>query len=228
MKEVLEITFCGWTATPRLPFVLSGNAVCMKVPSYSIALGIIGCCMGRLVTADEVNMAIYYEYDSESEDIETRQRLEFDGVQIKPNSKGSDAHKREFHSNPKLVLWIDRLDWEEYFRSPKGTPALGRSQDLLWIDSVRRVNLTPVDTGKVSGCMLPFNPEVLISGQLVQLAESFRELDTLGAGRVAINSQIYIAVPFDTPGRVTIPDLYLTEDEQCIYWHQFALQHELE
>ncbi len=41
MDKLLEIQFSGWTATPRLPFVLSGNAVCMHTPSYSLVLGII-------------------------------------------------------------------------------------------------------------------------------------------------------------------------------------------
>lgn len=221
MKEVLEITFRGWTATPRLPFVLSGNAVCMKVPSYSILLGIIGCCLGRLVAAEEVNMAVYYEFESESQDIETRQRLEFDGVRVKPNAKGSDAYKREFHTNPKLVLWIDRLDWEKYFHKPQGTPALGRSQDLLWISGIRKVKLKPVDSGIISGCMIPFRSEISIAGQLVQLAESFRELESPGAGRQAVNSDVYVAVPHDAPGRVSIPGLYETEEEKCIYWHSW-------
>ena len=69
----------GWTATPRMPFVLSGNSVCMSVPSYSLLLGLIGCCLGRNVDCTEVKIGFRYSFDSVAKDLETRQRLEFDG-----------------------------------------------------------------------------------------------------------------------------------------------------
>lgn len=79
MDKVLEIQFSGWTATPRLPFVLSGNALCMPVPPYSTILGILGCCLGRFISSTEVKVGFRYLYDTVALDIETRRRLQFDG-----------------------------------------------------------------------------------------------------------------------------------------------------
>jgi len=59
MEDFLEVKLKGWTATPRLPFILSGNAICMPTPSYSMLLGMIGCCLGRIVEAREVNIGFY-------------------------------------------------------------------------------------------------------------------------------------------------------------------------
>ena len=133
MKTLLEVQFEGWTATPRMPFILSGNAICMATPSYSLLLGIVGCCLGRPVETGEVRLGFRYVFDDTAEDVETRQRLVNDSGKIKAHAKGTDAHTREFHVNPRLTVWLDRLDWEEFFRYPVGAPALGRSQDLLKI-----------------------------------------------------------------------------------------------
>ena len=183
MKTLLEVQFKGWTATPRTPFILSGNAICMATPSYSLLLGLVGCCLGRPVEPEEVRLGFRYGFDATAEDVETRQRLVYDGKNLKSHHKGTDAYKREFHVNPCLTLWLDRLDWEEFFRFPVGAPALGRSQDLLKVNqrSIRKVEVEPVPTAKINGCMLPFDGQVQTSGQLVQLAEAYKENATIGS-----------------------------------------------
>lgn len=221
---MLEVKFSGWTATPRMPFILSGNAVCMSVPSYSILLGIVGCCLGRQLIPQEVKIGFRYQFDSVAKDMETRQRLEFDGKKVKHHSKGTDAYLREFHVAPQLTLWLDRLDWEDYFCSPIGTPALGRSQDLLKIESVRQVDVLPTDSAIIAGCMLPFSMNINAGGQLVQLAEAFRESDKIGGGRIPSKTAMYIAIPPDNPSEISIPGLFVTQDDNPVsfYLHQFA------
>lgn len=222
--ELLEIKFEGWTATPRMPFVLSGNAVCMHAPAYSTLLGIIGCCLGRMVEASEVNIGYRYIYEANAEDLEIRQRLEFDGKKVKPHQKGSDAYTREFHINPQLTIWINRIDWENFFLSPIGSPALGRSQDLLKITSVRKIVVEPIKEGTISGCMIPFLPTLQTSGQLVQLAESFEENDT-GLGRTPTASKIFMVVPHDNKSQVSHRNLYqfLENDEVTqFYLHDWS------
>ena len=226
MDKVLEIQFSGWTATPRLPFVLSGNALCMPVPPYSTILGIIGCCLGRFVSPNEVMVGFQYLYDTVSLDIETRRRLQFDGKKIKNHDKGSDAYAREFHTNPHLTIWIDRLDWEDYFESPVGTPALGRSQDLLHIEKVCVKEVSSVSEADLKGCMIPFNSDYQIPGQLVQIAESYVEGEGIGSGRVPVNPMMFVAVHGDGRGvHVSIPNLYQTQEEHPVsfYMHTFKV-----
>jgi CRISPR-associated protein Cas5t len=223
MDSVLQIQFTGWTATPRMPFVLSGNALCLPVPTYSTLLGLVGCCLGRLVIADEVRIGFKYVFDSVANDLETRQRLEYDGKRVKAHTKGSDAYQREFHVLPKLTLWLNRTDWKNFFLNPVGTPSLGRSQDILKIESVKQVKVKPVDEAELSGCMLPFIPELKIGGQLVQLAEAFQENDEVGSGRRAIKTNIFIAVSGDNSSKVKMHGLYQTNEEyhQSFYLHKF-------
>ncbi|MBK9336384.1 MAG: hypothetical protein IPM98_07265 [Lewinellaceae bacterium] len=224
MKTLLEIRFRGWTATPRMPFVLSGNAICLPVPSYSLVLGLVGCCVGRPVEPEEVRLGFRYQIDTSAEDIETRHRLEFDGKRVKAHSKGTDAYPREFHVNPRLTVWLDRLDWEDFFRFPIGTPALGRSQDLLEIDrkSIRQVEVQPVTEASIGGCMLPFRPQLRMAGQLVQLAEAYRENDIVGSGRTATQSRIFLAVPADNEVPIVFDNLFRTAENESFYLHQWA------
>lgn len=208
--KLLEISFEGWTATPRMPFILSGNSLCMPTPSYSILLGILGCCLGRVITQDEVNIGFFYEYQSSEVDVETRQRLEFDGKKIKSHSKGSDAYSREFHVMPKLKVWVDRLDWLDNFLYPIGTPSLGRSQDILKIQKVKEVEGIPIQEAEISGCMIPFNPSLQIPGQLIQIAEAFSENDEIGSGRTATNSKMFVSIHYRSRCKIKINNLFET------------------
>lgn len=224
MNNILEIQFSGWTATPRMPFILSGNAICLPVPTYSLLLGMIGCCMGRLIEPQEVKLGFHYSFDAIATDLETRKRLEFDGKKIKKHQKGSDAYPREFHVNPCLTIWLDRLDWKRFFLNPIGTPSLGRSQDIMKITDVREVNVTSVsEVEKISGTMLPYSPNIQVAGQLVQLAEAYRENDEVGSGRIPTKTGIFIAIPQDSFNKVQMNNLFSTVEEvpKSFYLHSF-------
>jgi CRISPR-associated protein Cas5t len=223
MNNVLEVKFSGWTATPRMPFILSGNAVCMQVPSYSMLLGVIGCCLGRVVQSEEISLGYKYNFGATAMDMETRHRLEFDGRKVKPHTKGTDAYQREFHTMPKLTIWVNRPEWKVFFDNPVGTPSLGRSQDILTIDEVRVVAIEAVNSAKISGCMLPYNSTLKVGGQLLQIAEAFIENDEVGQGRTATKSNIFIAIPSDKESEVQIKNLYQTIEApiQSFYMHNF-------
>lgn len=223
MNNVLEIQFFGWTSTPRMPFILSGNAICLPVPTYSLLLGLIGCCLGRIVEAHEVSIGFHYSFDYSGIDLETRQRLEFDGKKIKPHAKGSDAYAREFHVLPNLTLWLNRVDWIEYFKYPIGTPSLGRSQDILKIESVKELLIEPTNQAILSGCLLPFENARNVGGQLIQLAEAYQESDVVGKGRKPLRTNIFIAISSDNEQKVTCSNLYRTLDQNSkyFYMHKF-------
>lgn len=223
MNKLLEIKFSGWTATPRLPFILSGNAICMHTPSYSLVLGIVGCCLGRNVLANEVNIGFRYSFDTIAYDLETRQRLEYDGKRVRTHAKGTDAYTREFHTSPQLTIWINRLDWKDYFENPIGTPSLGRSQDILKIENVSIIDVESVGKGSLGGSLLPFNSQLKAGGQLVQLAESYLENEEIGSGRTPSSSKVFISIPHDNDAEVISENLYKTMSEEPIvfYLHDF-------
>lgn len=224
MEKVLQIKCSGWTASPRMPFVLSGNSVCMHTPSYSTILGFLGCCLGRYVTADEVSIGFRYAFDSVAKDVETRHRLENKNKKIKPHRKGTDAYTREFHIMPKITIWINRLDWKGFILNPRGTPALGASQDIIKIESVEEISVEKIDKANVSGTMIPFEIGQKASGQLVQMAESFVESKDVGEGRIAMNSKTFMTIPIDGFAELETNNLFQlrnTEKTQ-FYLHKFG------
>lgn len=231
METFLEVQFEGWTSTPRMPFILSGNAICMAVPSYSLLLGLIGCCHGRLISPEEVRIGYKYSFDGTAEDIETRRRLVYDGKRIKPNTKGADAYRREFHVKPRLTLWLNRPDWLENFKYPKGAPSLGRSQDLLKIisGSVRLIEAEPVTSGKINGCLIPLQSQIKSAGQLVQIAEAYKENTEVGGGRTATASRIFLAIPWmdEKEEAETRPlefsNLFQTPEKRTFYLHDWQI-----
>ncbi|MGV3768270.1 MAG: hypothetical protein ACO1NW_19235 [Chitinophagaceae bacterium] len=224
MDKLLEIKFSGWTATPRLPFILSGNSVCMHTPSYSLVLGILGCCLGRNVLAEELKVGFKYNYDTISYDLETRLRLEYDGRKVRSHSKGTDAYRREFHTSPRLFVWTNRLDWKEYLDNPVGTPSLGRSQDILKIDCVSVTEVERVEKASLGGTLLPFKAGLKAGGQLVQLAESYLENEEVGSGRTPKSSKVFISIPHDNDAEVVFDNIYQTKSENPVsfYLHEFG------
>ncbi|MCU0326821.1 MAG: hypothetical protein MUF45_16525 [Spirosomaceae bacterium] len=150
-------------------------------------------------------------------------KLEFDGKKVKSHAKGSDAYQREFHVMPTLTIWLDRLDWESYFKNPVGTPSLGRSQDILTIGKIRQIEVQKVESAKISGCMIPFDPKIQVGGQLIQLAESYQENDEIGSGRTPIRTGVFMALHADNEQLLKIPHLFQTiEDEpKSFYLHKF-------
>lgn len=221
--ELLRLHFKGWTATPRMPFILSGNAICLPVPPYSLLLGIIGCCVGRLVDYRETKIGFRYSYDSNATDIETRQRLIFDykNQKIRGHDKGSDAYPREFHTNPELTVWLDRPDWKEIFLNPIGAPALGRSQDLLTITAVEITLVESVEEAEIIGTMIPFTTKLKVPGQLVQLAEAYSEQDGIGKGRVPVKSRIFLALRPEMPVKLQHRNLFKSESGETFYLHDW-------
>jgi CRISPR-associated protein Cas5t len=225
MQELLQIEFEGWTATPRMPMILSGNAICLNNPTYSTILGIIGCCMGRLVEGNELAVGFKYSFDNTGTDLETRHRLEFDGKKIKKNAKGTDAYTREFHLMPKLTIWINRLDWIGFFLNPVGTPCLGQSQDLLRITKVDIVDVAKVNSGKIGGTLIPFNLNTKLAGQLIQVADYYIENDVVGMGRRPNNTKMYLSLNADNFQNIENDNLYKiygAEEERCIYLNEFS------
>ncbi len=224
MNKVLEVEFEGWTSTPRMPYILSGNAVCLPVPTYSMLLGVIGCCLGRTVSSYEVKIGFRYSFETVGKDLEKRQRLEYDGKKVKSHAKGSDAYNREFHIQPKLTIWISRVDWLYHFENPVGTPCLGQSQDLLRINKVRILNTELVESTSIFGSLLPFENSSKIAGQLVQLSESFIENEHPGSGRTPTSSKVFIAIPHDNNQEVKFKNLFQEVDnpKTSFYLHTFS------
>lgn len=73
--------------------------------------------------------------------------------------------------------------------------------------------MIPISEGTLKGCMIPFDANQIIPGQLVQIAESYAEGENIGSGRIPVNPMMFVAIHGEGV-HVKCTNLYRTLDEQ--------------
>jgi CRISPR-associated Cas5-like protein len=165
--QALHLQIEAFTASYSYPFLKSGTQLTLPVPPFSGILGNISACTGRQVGPEETCVAFEFESTGRAIDLERTRRLKTDNNsgRLSENPERGIA-KREFHVRPKLDLYLTALGFEKSFYHPASAPCLGRSQDLGWINFVRRIELTPVDAGHTGPTVVRF-PNAQVGGLIL-------------------------------------------------------------
>jgi CRISPR-associated protein Cas5t len=155
--EALHVQLEGLSASYSYPFLRSGTQLSLPIPPFSSILGNLSACSGRQVGPNETLIGVEFESNGRAIDLERTRRLQTDKKygRLSENPERGIA-KREFHVRPRLDLYLTELAFEKSFYEPAGTPCLGRSQDLAWINFIRRVELTPAEKGKLGPTLVRF------------------------------------------------------------------------
>lgn len=155
MYSSIRIRISALTASFRVPAFVS-HQLTLPVPPLSTIFGLLSASVGRWVYPKEVRWIAYsFEYESKATDLEAiinvqRKKTE-DNVTFGPRN----VIQREFLTMPNLTLYLPPI-WEEYFRCPRYTLLLGRTQDVACVEGIERTALENVDAGKVKGVLLPY------------------------------------------------------------------------
>ncbi len=199
MDKLIHATIRGFTATFRIPLIVSGKSLCAPVPSYSTLLGFIGCCAGREVYPDEVRIGFEYRFGENGSgagtgvDMETTHRFELKNKRLRPHPKGTTIRLYEFHTSPIIELYLSNMEFYNILSRPAGIPTFGRSQDLAWIEKVEVVDIEQKPSGTVSTTLMPF-PQKDIGGRMLRLPEFFDNKQT-GLTRDPKNIRLFQVVP---------------------------------
>lgn len=226
--KLLNVLISGWTATFRIPFLYSGTGITSPVPPYSTILGMIGNISAREIYPKDVGKIGYiFRSESIASDLERTVRYSVDkGVfSLNDEKKRYGIVNRQFHVNPILELYLQNLDLKEVFENPKNPPALGRSQDLCWIESVKVVEANAVESAPISGTLLPF-PHPGASGLILVLPEYFSNNNT-GFTRTTKKMGRFQAVKYDANAsqlKAVRPNSFysINESDKYIYLHSFT------
>ncbi|WP_427003233.1 type I-B CRISPR-associated protein Cas5b [Methanobrevibacter intestini] len=151
--KYLRILIEGWTASFRYPAFISGFQPTLPVPPLSTIYGLLSAVKGELVTPDETNVGFVFDYDAKAVDLETIYELKG----LKGNK--SNVAKREFLFNPSLYLYIDNLEFKNYFKNPAYPILLGRSSDLAIISEIKEIEMEKKNNVKLGKTILPFGIE---------------------------------------------------------------------
>ncbi|MCX7696043.1 MAG: type I-B CRISPR-associated protein Cas5b [Caloramator sp.] len=149
--EVLRVHIKGWTASFRYPNFISGYQPTLPVPPLSTVFGILQSVKGEYVTLEDTEVGYFFKSSGRCVDLEHIYEVDdkFFGK--------SNVCRREILFEPEIYLYIKDLEFEEYFKEPRHTILLGRSQDLAYIKDIKKVDLIEVKEPVLfGGTTVPF------------------------------------------------------------------------
>ena len=150
--KVLRVKIKGIISSFRNPSLISGVQPTLDVPPPSTIIGLISSICGRILTTDDVKFGYVFFHSGKGADTELIYEL---SVKSRLKAK-SNVIRREFLFKPELYLYIDRIDFEKYFRRPEFPVLLGRSQELAKIESVETIELLMKSPVRLGHTVLPF------------------------------------------------------------------------
>ncbi len=216
----------GFTAFFKHPLTITGTQISLPEPPYSTILGLISACCGRVVSYQETRIGFEFRCQSTGIELERTDRLVVDNKgRLKTHADGQGILKRYVHFKPQLDLYLTNLDMVCAFDNPAATPSLGRSQDIMWVTSVRKIELKSVKEGDLGPTLIP-----AIKGNvpslIVRCPEWF-DNGTSGRTRIAGPFGYYQALlpTSQSRFRVSMEDLYHPSDakgqDDVIYLHKW-------
>jgi len=123
-----------------------------EMPPPATIYGHICSAVGDWIDPSGVRFAYHFTYRAKFEDLEHIWTWD-----DKLKRETSKPFRRELLFQPRLILYLNRPDLEQAFRSPVYPVVLGRSQDLFSYVSVETVTLAQVDSAYFEHTLLPYN-----------------------------------------------------------------------
>lgn len=153
--QMLKVVAEGLTTSFRYPHFMQGVHPTFEMPPPATIYGHICSALGEWVSPEGVEFAYHFTHEGSFDDVEhihTASTKKEDWPSKKDLEKAAWEHpiaiggainpfKRTLLFKPRLVLYINRPEWEGAFRSPRYAVVLGRSQDLFTYTSVSVVEL---------------------------------------------------------------------------------------
>lgn len=162
--RVLKITAEGLTTSFRYPYYMIGVQPTYEMPPPATLYGHIAGALGEWFDPRGVRFAVRFSYRRKHTELETTYLLSASGGSLKgfpniPKRLEGEANplKREILFFPRLVLYLNRPEWESAFRSPRYAACLGRSQDLITYRKVETLELPQVDSAYFENTLLPYD-----------------------------------------------------------------------
>lgn len=193
--KFLRVLIEGWTASFRYPTFISGFQPTLPVPPLSTIYGLLSAVKGDLITPEDTNVGFVFDFEAKSVDLETIYELKG----LKGNK--SNVTKREFLFNPKLYLYLDNLEFKEYFKKPTYPILLGRSSDLAFIGEIIELDIDKKSNIRLGKTILPFGTDGAF-GVIQALPTHFSE----DIPRKAIGTKPYILM-----------NQFYNYSEECFY-----------
>jgi len=145
--RILRIVAEGITTSFRYPHFMQQIHPSYQMPPPTTIYGHFCSVLGDWVDPAGIEFAYHFTHEGEAVDMEHiilvgEATGKLPGTDFPKVLQGNvNPFKRNVLFRPRLVLYVNRPEWEQAFRSPYYAVALGRSQDLFTYTSVRVVDL---------------------------------------------------------------------------------------
>lgn len=159
--KTLKIVAEGLTTSFRYPHFMHGVQPSYRMPPPATIYGHVCSAVGDWFNPAGVEFALHFRYQAEFEEIESTHVLKpttgrLNGTALPKVLEGNvNPFRRSILFRPRLVLYLNRPDWQDAFQRPRYPVALGRSQDLFVYREVGVVDLVESDTAYLEHTIVP-------------------------------------------------------------------------
>lgn len=166
--RVLKVVAEGLTTSFRYPHFMQQIHPSFQMPPPATIYGHICSALGEWVNPAGLQFAYHFTYQAATVDLEhiivlSAATGKLPGTGLPRVLEGNvNPFEREILFRPRLVLYLNRPEWEPYFRSPRYAVVLGRSQDLVTYVQVSQVELTSSPRAYFEHTILPHQMAVQV------------------------------------------------------------------
>ncbi len=145
--RVLKVVAEGIATSFRYPHFTQGIHPSFEMPPPATIYGHVCSTLGDWIDPEGVQFAYQFSHEGQWDDVEHVQVLAREGGTLPgtafPKVLGGAVNpfKRRLLFKPRLVLYLNRPEWESAFRSPAYPVVLGRSQDLFTYTQIQVLEL---------------------------------------------------------------------------------------
>ena len=172
---VLKVVAEGLITSFRRPHFMQGIQPTFRMPPPATIYGHICSAIGDVVPPDGLAFAYHFTAQAAFHDIEHTHLVAGSSGKLPGTShpkvlEGNiNPFKRELLFQPRLVLYLNRPEWIDSFRSPRYAVTLGRSQDLFTYISAQNIELHQSERAYFEHTLLPYTMAVQLGRGIVEL-----------------------------------------------------------
>ncbi len=161
--RVLKVVLEGVTTSFRYPHFMLGVQPSFPMPPPATIYGHICSTVGDWVDPTGLAFAYHFTAEGGGEDLEHIHVLAAasgrlpGSAQPKVLEGNVNPFRRQLLFRPRLVLYLNRPEWEGNFRVPRYPVVLGRSQDLCGYTSIGTVDLIRTSEVYLEHTLLPYD-----------------------------------------------------------------------
>jgi CRISPR-associated protein Cas5t len=160
--RVLKVVAEGLTTSFRYPHFIQGVQPTFEMPPPATIYGHICSALGEWLQPEGIEFAYQFTHQGSFDDVEhihvvTASSGKLPGTNWLKALEGTvNPFRRTLLFKPRLVLYINRPEWEDAFRSPRYAVVLGRSQDLFTYSSISVLELVKAKRAYFEHTLAPY------------------------------------------------------------------------